>query len=74
MSDNTHDLIARLEELETRFAFQEHTMQQLSQAYADQQRRIDMLEKLVRELRDQLEIVLPSLVATESEETPPPHY
>jgi SlyX protein len=74
MSDNAPDLIARLEELETRFAFQEHAMQQLSQAYVDQQRRIDVLEKTVRELREQLEIVLPSLVAAESEETPPPHY
>jgi SlyX protein len=74
MPDNAHDLIARLEELETRFAFQEHAMQELSQAYADQQRRIDVLEKAVRELREQLELVLPSLVADESEETPPPHY
>lgn len=71
LSDN---LLARLEDLETRFAFQDKALNELSQAFVDQQRRIEQLERLTRELREQLEIILPSLVVSASEETPPPHY
>ncbi|MGE0082208.1 MAG: SlyX family protein [Thiohalomonadaceae bacterium] len=74
MTDSPENLFARLEDLETRFAFQDQALTELSQAFADQQRRIDQLERTTRELREQLEIILPSLVVPASEETPPPHY
>ncbi|MFA5531382.1 MAG: SlyX family protein [Thiohalomonadaceae bacterium] len=74
MSELHNDLVARLEELETRFAFQEQALNDLSQAFADQQRRIDVLERTTRELREQLEVILPSLVVPAADETPPPHY
>lgn len=74
MSDSSENLQARLDDLETRFAFQDQALAELSQAFADQQRRIEQLEQMARELREQLEIILPSLVVPASEETPPPHY
>lgn len=74
MSELHNDLVARLDELETRFAFQEQALNDLSQVFADQQRRIDVLERTTRELREQLEVILPSLVVPAADETPPPHY
>ena len=68
------ELIARVEYLETRVAFQDHTIEQLSLELATQQKQQE-------KLRLQLDAVIAKLreggssqIASQSEETPPPHY
>ncbi|MFQ6372747.1 SlyX family protein [Shewanella sp. YIC-542] len=64
----------RIEELETKLAFQEETVEALNQ-------EVITLNKLVAEQQFQLQLMLsklkaiePSNIATQGEETPPPHY
>jgi len=64
----------RLAELETRIAFQEQAIQELSDVVARQQAEIDRLSRANETLRLQLLELAPSLVAGRDEETPPPHY
>ena len=68
------ELIARVEYLETRVAFQDHTIEQLSLELVTQQKQQE-------KLRLQLDAVIAKLreggssqIARQSEETPPPHY
>lgn len=68
------DLIARMDELETKVAFQENTIEQLNQALIEQQFIIDKMQLQLRYLAQKLKDVQPSNIATQAEETPPPHY
>ena len=67
-------LIARMDELETKVAFQENTIEQLNQALIEQQFIIDKMQLQLRYLAQKLNDVQPSNIATQAEETPPPHY
>jgi SlyX protein len=71
-----HDLIDenRLVSLETRLAYQEHTLQQLSDVMASQQRQLDRMMSELRAIRDRLVGLGESFVAAGTEEGPPPHY
>ena len=60
-------------ELQTRIAFQDGTIQELSDVIARQQRAIDTLQRDVEELRRQLRALQPSEVEGGAE-PPPPHY
>ncbi len=64
----------RLIELESRLAFQDHTLQELNDVIVRQQRDIDDLRRDLEALRAQLKALAPALVASRGEETPPPHY
>lgn len=64
----------RLNDLETRLAFQDHGLQALNDVVVRQQREIDALRRELEALRAQLRALAPALVAGRSEETPPPHY
>ena len=64
----------RIEELESRIAFQDSTLEELNDVIVKQQFQIDKLEKNLEMLSAQLKNMAPSLVASEKEETPPPHY
>lgn len=64
----------RLAELESRVAFQDNTIQELNDVIVKQQHQLDRLVSQCQELRDQLQAILPSVLANLSEETPPPHY
>ncbi|MEN9806886.1 MAG: SlyX-like protein [Pseudomonadota bacterium] len=67
------DLLVRVEELETKAAFQEDTIRELNDALVGQQARIDQLENILRRLLDEVR----GLMETGSpvtEEPPPPHY
>lgn len=64
----------RLVELETRVAFQEHTLQELNAVVARQQQEILHLRRELDALRTQVRALAPTLVAGRGEETPPPHY
>ena len=72
MTDN-QALPQRLVELETRLAFQEHTLQEMSDTVARQQAEIDRLARALKETQERLRGISPS-IAERTDETPPPHY
>lgn len=64
----------RLTGLESRYTHQERVIEELLETVYRQQQTLDRLEREVAELREQLQIVLPSLVERPEDEEPPPHY
>ena len=72
MSQN--DLETRLEELETRLAFQDDVINTLSEQVARQEMDIRELWEAKRLLHKQLKDVSPTNIKSEQDETPPPHY
>lgn len=64
----------RLIELETKLAFQEHTIQQLSDELIRQGREMELLRLEMEALKDRVRGMAVSLIANQAEETPPPHY
>ena len=64
----------RLDELETRLSFQDHTVHQLNDALIDQQHQIDQLHAQIDTLRQRLEAVSAALPAQAAEDEVPPHY
>jgi SlyX protein len=69
---NTQDLSARLDDLETRYAFQEETIRQLDEVLRAQATELDRLNAQLKTVREQLKETL----APEAppEEQVPPHY
>lgn len=65
---------SRIVELETRLAFQEHTLQELNDVVARQQQEILQLTRELEALRAQIRALAPAPVAGRGEEPPPPHY
>lgn len=67
---------SRITELEIRLAHQEHTLEVLNDTIITQHREIDQLKLQLSALEKRLKSLshAESLVAHESEETPPPHY
>ncbi|WP_100641103.1 SlyX family protein [Marinobacter salexigens] len=72
MSDK--DLQTRLDELETRLAFQDDIINTLSEQVAKQEMDIRELWNAKRLLHSQLKDVSSSNIKREEEEAPPPHY
>lgn len=68
--DSTEQLI----ELETRLAFQEHTLQALNDVVTRQQQQIEALVREIQTLKDRLRAATPSPVGPLEDEKPPPHY
>ena len=64
----------RLEELETRIAYQEAAIEELTSTALAQQQIIEGLQVQLDYLKSLLKDLTPSAVAPMSEETPPPHY
>lgn len=64
----------RIDELEMKQAFQEQTIDDLNEALTQQQFMIDKMEVQMRFLVGKVKGMQTSNMATESEETPPPHY
>jgi SlyX protein len=64
----------RLTELESRVAFQDDTLQKLNDVIVRQQQDIKYLTAELQLLKQQFQILEPSLIAGQKEETPPPHY
>lgn len=70
----TEKLQARLDELETRLAFQDELINTLSDQLARQELDIRKLWEAKQHLNKQLLEIAPSNIRREDEEAPPPHY
>ncbi|MCQ9120304.1 SlyX protein [Rodentibacter pneumotropicus] len=64
----------RITELETKVAFQEQLLEELSQALVQQQFDMDKMQLQLRYIANKLKDFQPSNIASQAEETPPPHY
>ena len=64
----------RLVELETRLAFQEHALGELSEALADARAEGNRTSELMRSMLSDLRKVRTELYADAADEPPPPHY
>lgn len=69
-----NELIARITELESKIAFQDITIEELNHALIAQQFALDKLQTQLRQLAEKFKGFQPSQVASQAEETPPPHY
>lgn len=70
----TERIEARLDELETRLAFQDDMIAALNEQVAQQELDIRKLWEAKQHLNKQLSEVSPSNIKSEAEEAPPPHY
>lgn len=67
-------LMSRVDELETRLAFQDDTIATLNDQLARQELDIRQLWEAKQHLKKQLTEMSPSNIRPLHEETPPPHY
>ena len=71
---NQQILEDRIAELEMKIAFQEQLLDELNQALVQQQFNMDKIQLQLRYLARKLKDMQPSNIASQAEETPPPHY
>lgn len=71
---NEENLQQRIAELEMKSAFQEKLLDDLNQAIVDQQFALDKMQIQLRYVVGKLKDMQPSNIASQAEETPPPHY
>ena len=64
----------RLEELESRLAFQDDHIQQLNDIITQLQLEVMNLNERLNQSERQIQELTPSMIKSLSEETPPPHY
>jgi Uncharacterized protein conserved in bacteria len=64
----------QIDDLEYKVAFQEDTIDQLNTALTRQQGDIERMTVQIQYLVSKLQQVEPENIASQAEETPPPHY
>ncbi|MBU3823650.1 MAG: SlyX family protein [Candidatus Oceanisphaera merdipullorum] len=70
----TNDILARLEQLETRLAFQDDTIEQLNQEITAQSAQTARLQAQLSMIAQRLKDLQPSNMGSQADEPPPPHY
>ena len=65
---------AQIEDLETKLAFQELTVEELNQEVIKLNQLVAHQQHQIHMLIGKLQDMEPSNMATQAEETPPPHY
>jgi len=68
------ELVERIDHLESRLAFQDHTIEQLNHELTQQQRQLEKLRLQLDLLVNRMREMQVSQIASQAEETPPPHY
>lgn len=68
------DILHRLDQLETRLAFQDDTIEQLNQEITAQGAETARLKSQLSLMVKKLKELQPGEVAHQADETPPPHY
>ncbi|MCY7295648.1 SlyX family protein [Alteromonas sp. a30] len=74
MRHDTAHLLNEITELQTKLAFQDDLIEQLNQALVSQQNQIHKLEYQMKHVVSKVKNMSVSNLASEDEETPPPHY
>lgn len=69
-----NDILARLEQLETRIAFQDDTIEQLHQEITAQGSATARLQAQLSIMTQRLKEMQPSNIVSQADEPPPPHY
>ncbi|BCS96621.1 hypothetical protein DSLASN_22530 [Desulfoluna limicola] len=64
----------RLMDIETKLAFQEHTIDELNGVVIAQQKEIDQLKKAVEYLLDKMELLVDTHMERAPADDKPPHY
>lgn len=68
------NLEERIAELEMKITFQDNLLDELNHALVQQQFVIDRMQVQLRHVATKLKDMQPSNIASQAEETPPPHY
>ena len=68
------DLEQRINEVETRLAFQETTLQELNEALTSQQQQLSQMQALLEKLRERIIELASNMQPSATVEPPPPHY
>lgn len=75
LNNNINLLNQRICELETKLSFQENTIEDLNNVIINQQFSLDKIQQQLRLLAQKMRNLEPNNnIASQSEETPPPHY
>ena len=64
----------RIANLEIQLTHQQRHLEELNELVYSQQQTLEVLTAELRQIKEQLQIVLPSLMKEPEDETPPPHY
>ena len=64
----------RIADLEVQLTHQQRQLDELNELVYSQQQTLDNVSVELRQIKEQLQIVLPSLTKEPEDETPPPHY
>ncbi|EPP1031101.1 SlyX family protein [Cronobacter turicensis] len=64
----------RIAELESRLAFQETTIEDLNAAITKHELELAKVREQLKIMVEKIKASQPSMIASQAEETPPPHY
>lgn len=73
-SDNIETLKKRIDSLETKLAFQDDVIEQLNSEITTLNLNQQTISRQITLLAEKVSTQKSSMVASETEETPPPHY